>query len=313
MAGDAIDAVLQDPDDGSDDVGPRTADDGGLKGARLRAMLAELQRVYEHLERNNESPRTVIQFMILAFGAALIAAAEVPEALVAVPIFWTIWLLYSRLVDFNTLKLSLYAQYLENELNEALGKPVFFWESRVTQRGNVRPFITVINFGYWAALALVSWIAGVAVLLDQDHYVWVVAFAAAGAVLMATAIRDYQQREMVKDRLHYEIDQGPDAIDRPVVVQTDTLWLLAPALPIIVVALGGAVAISEMTSEPLATWLIGAVIVVVTSSVGTLIVFRSSTVPAVDTGARPESTTVNITRNDGPDVTEGATGDGSVQ
>jgi hypothetical protein len=274
MAGDGISGGLDSDETLSgDSIGTGQE----LGDVRSRVLLLELQRVYEHLERNNEGALRVIQFIILAFGAALIAAAEVPEAFVAVPIFWTVWLLYSRLVNFNTLKLALYARYLEKQVNAALKSPVFFWESRATQRGNVRPFIFDLNYAYWAVLSAASWTGGVAVLLVHDRYVWAVVLASGGIVLMATAIRDYRQRESVIDRLRMEIDQGPRAADRPVVVATDTSHLLFPVAPVIIAIMSGAIAISITTDDPMTTRLTIGLIAVGTIAIGSLIIWRRPT------------------------------------
>ena len=92
---------------------------------KTKMVVSELQRLYDRMDQTNDSTTTVIQFIVLVFGAAALSADKFPAAIVAMPIFWTVWLLYAVLTDHNTLKYAAVAAHLERVVNSRLGVDAF--------------------------------------------------------------------------------------------------------------------------------------------------------------------------------------------
>lgn len=245
--------MTNEPDDGSHHAPVNSPTiDGELDDATkasIDTLTRELQRLYTKLEKNDEGTLSIIQFIVLVFGASIVAADRIPEAVVAVPVFWTVWLMQSRVVDFNTLKLSLYTANIEQQLNSLLQRPYFFWESRMTQRGNQRPMIFNINYAYWAVLNGSAWIAAIAVLVYRNHTFWASALSCAWALLWGAAIRDYRSREQVTEQLRNQLKSGAADIDQPIRLKTDSLRTFIIALALTAAALLSAGA-TELWGEP---------------------------------------------------------------
>jgi hypothetical protein len=233
---------------------PRAEDGSKSDKAVLREVLEpELRRVYERIEANNENTSNVVQYIILVFGVVLVAASQRPAAFAFVPIFWTVWMLHSRVIDFNTLKLSLYGAQLERRLNSCLPEPVFYWESRFTQRGNEHPFIFNLNFGYWGALNGAAWVGGIAVLIYDGLNVWSTMLTCLWVALWAPFLRDVRARDEVMAALKDELAKGAAASTRPIAVPSDSVEAHLPLLAgsAVVIALSGA--ISVWTDDPWTT------------------------------------------------------------
>lgn len=157
-----------------------------------KIMVAELQRLYGRIEGTNDSTTSVIQFIVLVFGAAFLAATKYSEAIVAMPIFWTVWMLYALMTDYNTLKYSVVATHLEGLINDRLAMPVFAWESKMAERTNKRPLLFWANYILWAVLNASAWVIGIVVTFgngyDNFGYLLVALWAAAWGVGIFTTI-----------------------------------------------------------------------------------------------------------------------------
>ncbi len=174
------------------------------------ALVSELQRLYGRLTPtvtgNNMNTVTA-----LAVAAGALAATQAPLAFVAIPIFWSAWLLHALMLDLETLKYGAHARWLEKRAQKLLGVDIFISESRLTLRSQrKRPPVFYASFIYTTLLNLGSWIGAVAILLDRGLTRW--AFLAAGvatavfAVAIWTVIKRPQYAKGYDDRLNQPTD-----------------------------------------------------------------------------------------------------------
>jgi hypothetical protein len=183
-------------------------------------------------------------------------------------------MLHSRIIDFNTLKLSMYAAELERKLNRALGEPVFFWESRYTQRGNVRPIMFDLNFGYWGLLNAASWVGGIIVLIYEELYVASTALACLWVLLWGPFIRDVISRDAVMSALRHEMAKSPRRKPTPITVPSDSIATHIPVLLLALVAVGFSTFIQFGMDEPDAQWIAAGYNLALVLSLGALDLVR---------------------------------------
>lgn len=254
----------------------------------VAALRAELNRVYDRIERHSDNTLNVMQYIILLFGAALLAAQRAPEVLVAVPLFWTVWLLHSVIVDFNTIKFSAYAQHLEGELTLLLGRPVAFWESRIAVRRNARPFIFNVNYAYWALLNGSSWMGGIAALMYTQHFVLATCLGCLWILLWGPAINHYRVRDHIIRRLREDMAKGATpspGTDLPL----NSLSHQVPALAISAVGITCSVTLTLLTDGTITTiattlllcWLIPSLLYLELASTTRIVIVSSSVLKRV--------------------------------
>ena len=94
--------------------------DDGNSSAILAIVAQELTSTETRLEELNRRSLNIIQYSVLLVGVTIIAADKHTEALVALPVFWNIWLLYAINVDHDTAKKVAYVEHLETYANEVL-------------------------------------------------------------------------------------------------------------------------------------------------------------------------------------------------
>lgn len=170
-------------------------DDTHQQDATSAALLAELHRVYGRMTHNDENTTLVIQFIVLVFGAGVVAANVVPEAIVAVPIFWTVWLMHSVVVDVNTLKYSVVAADLEQKANTLLAVPVFCWETSMAERGHKRPLIFNANYVYWGVLNGAGWTLAIVIYVQEGLWYVAIGLAVTWALTWSACIYTSLRRE----------------------------------------------------------------------------------------------------------------------
>jgi hypothetical protein len=135
------------------------------------------------------------------FAGGVVAAEKYRPAFVAVPAFWSVWMLQALMADLDSVKFAVYARWLEQQVNEALGVTVFGWEGRMADRANFRrPLVFQVSYVSWVLLNSGAWGAAVWILFDQKHEVWAwvaiasaVAFFGVGAWTLVTRPR-YERR-----------------------------------------------------------------------------------------------------------------------
>lgn len=167
--------------------------------AQVSALRSELERIYRRIEGQDRSV-DVLQFGVLLFGGSVLAASQYAEAIAALPVFWNVWFLYVVMVDVDTIKLSAYAESLETEINRRLHLPVYGWEARLAQRGDVRPLIYDANYLFYLVLNVVSWSIAIAVFVHEHQYVGAVVLAVLWGLIWGVALRTYAERELIRRR-----------------------------------------------------------------------------------------------------------------
>lgn len=147
------------------------------------ALVAELQRLYARLSLG-ATGGMMNAVTSIAVGAGVIAATQVPESFVAVPLFWTAWLLHAQILDLEALKDGEHARWLEALARNAFGVEIFVSESRLTRRAaRGRPLVFYASFLYTALLNAGSWIAAVVILVHQGRTLSAVVVALVGVLL----------------------------------------------------------------------------------------------------------------------------------
>lgn len=155
---------------------------------RLDVVVAELHRAYDRIETMNDSGTTVAQYVLVIFGAVLVVAEKQHWAVVALPIFWSVWLLYVQMVDFNTLKFALVARRLETEANRIVGQTVFAWENVMASREAKKPIIYYVNYVYWALLNFGSYLVAGYIVYNFYGIGWSILLFVSGLVVSGLSI-----------------------------------------------------------------------------------------------------------------------------
>jgi hypothetical protein len=161
----------------------------------------ELGRVRDRLSASATSTAVVIQFIIVLFAGAIIAAAKYPAAIVVLPLFWSVWLLHALMTDRDTIKVAAYGRALERKINSSLGVELLVWENHLAVQKNRQPIVFRASYVYWALLNLASWALAIGVLIHIGMWPWAIVLGLVGAaiwlvVLVTVKTRDdYAQRQ----------------------------------------------------------------------------------------------------------------------
>ncbi|WP_156036008.1 hypothetical protein [Blastococcus sp. URHD0036] len=131
--------------------------------------IEELKFHHDRQAAGSDVVTTIGQNIFILVGAGLVAATQVQEALVFVPLFWSAWLLHSLQRARDTIKHQVYARTLESLLNEAVKTPILVWSRTLTSGRLSSTPASMANFAYWGLLNLASWIIGIVVLFDHKH------------------------------------------------------------------------------------------------------------------------------------------------
>lgn len=162
--------------------------------------MAELHRLYGRLSPSaTGSAMTAVTS--IAVGAGAIAATQAPEAFIAVPVFWTAWLLHAQILDLEALKDGEHAKWLEELGREAFGVEIFVSESNLTRREQRRrPPVFYASFLYTVLLNVGSWIAAILILVHQDRTGWAyLSGAVATLVVGVVAWTSFRRSDYAKD------------------------------------------------------------------------------------------------------------------
>ena len=162
----------------------------------LTVIANELNSVESRLRDLNSRSVQIIQYSLLLVGAAVIAAQEFREVFVIIPVFWSVWLLYSLTADRDTVKNVVYAEHLEECANQTLelldvsredvlGKRVFGFRLALRGHGsNVmcrdswkKSHIYNASQVCWAIIILASNVLAFAILAQRDWWYWIIALA----------------------------------------------------------------------------------------------------------------------------------------
>jgi hypothetical protein len=95
-------------------------------------LRQEIQRVNALLFEDHTA--SIVQYMAILFAGGALAAARLPEAFIAIPLFWNLWILHMLVKHVSTIKLAAYARHLEVQANSLLPEPVFRYQAALTQR-----------------------------------------------------------------------------------------------------------------------------------------------------------------------------------
>lgn len=169
---------------GSDKQAANPNRPGSIGDAEKAAIVSEVQRLYSRLTPSATST-TMNAASSIAIGAGAIAATQVPEAFVIIPILWTTWLFHSLILDLEALKDSAHLRWLETIANQALDVRILVSETALTRRANRRrPLVFYASFSYTALLAVGTWVAATWILVERERPWW----AAAAGILAAVVI-----------------------------------------------------------------------------------------------------------------------------
>jgi hypothetical protein len=171
------------------------------------AALAELKFHHDRLASGSDAVTTIGHNIFFLVAAGVLAATQIREAIVLVPLFWSAWMLHSLQRSRDSIKHQVYARSLETYINEKLGTPVLLW-NRVLTTGRLSPLITVANFAYWGILNLTAWVAGVVVLAQRGHGWWAVGLATLGATVYAVAVQVVVTNATFEARCQAAVDQA---------------------------------------------------------------------------------------------------------
>jgi hypothetical protein len=200
---DVMDGADDSPDSGGDE---NLASSIGRDGVDLDVAVAELHRVYGRIHAS--SMYNVIQYIAVILAAGILAAGEVREAFVIVPLLWSAWMLYVLMVDRDTAKYALYAAWLEEHLNSRLTYNLFKWETRLSHRHYRRPLIFQVTWVYWGALNIASWVVGCVILeRESGWWPWTYVLMLTAGVIWLTTGWTIVSRERDIERYRALIDQ----------------------------------------------------------------------------------------------------------
>ena len=183
---------LPSADDTAADKGTRgTAGEDDLRHV-LTVVANELNSVEGRLKDFNTRSIHIIQFSLVLVGVAVFAARDYPEVFAIVPIFWSIWLLYSLTVDRDTVKCIVYAEHLEEQANrtldlleisreEALGKRIFgyrlalrgYGSDILSKTGRSRNLIYNASQLFWALIIVSSSVFAIVILQQRGWWYWI--------------------------------------------------------------------------------------------------------------------------------------------
>lgn len=187
---------------------PPTRTDSGCGNAESvrEVALAELKYHRERLASGSEAVASIGNYVFFLVGAGLLAATQLPAAIVVIPLFWSAWLLLALQRAWDSMKHEEHARWLEDRINETLdGAPVVLWNTVSAHRSVGRPLVTLFNFSYWVLLNMVAWVVSVFILV-HEHYVVAAWGAAATCVLVYVAcLIVIGQRERALSRLRQSI------------------------------------------------------------------------------------------------------------
>jgi hypothetical protein len=161
----------------------------------------ELGRIRDRLSSGAASTAVVIQFIIILFAGAIIAAAKYPAAIVVLPLFWSVWLFQVLMTDRDTIRVAAYGRALEKKINSSLGIELLIWENHLAVQKNRQPMIFRASYVYWGLLNLASWALAIGVLVHIGMWPWAIVLGSLGAtiwlvVLVTVKTRDdYAQRQ----------------------------------------------------------------------------------------------------------------------
>lgn len=85
-------------------------------------LFKERQAVHARLAELHGRGMAVVQSMILIIGTGVLAATQEPGAFVIAPIIWSVWLLYAQQIDRESMKYSVYGEWLEKQHDDRLAK-----------------------------------------------------------------------------------------------------------------------------------------------------------------------------------------------
>jgi len=165
---------------------------GALEGSSrddyLTVTLEELKYVRERLGSSSDLTMSIVQFIILLFAGAIVAAVKDVAVLAAVPIFWSVWLLLALVRDRDTVKYAAYAVELEDLINRRLGYRLLAWESAMADRGDRRVLIYEASYILWGVMDLASWVLGVAALVHVGQMGWAVVLLCCGSAIWVVVL-----------------------------------------------------------------------------------------------------------------------------
>lgn len=153
-----------------------------LSEAAREIALEALKFHHDRQAAGSDSVTTIGQNIFILIGAGLIAATQVREALVFIPLFWSAWMLHSLQRSRDSIKHQVYARALEDLINSSLERRVHLWNRALTTEA-LTPPITVANYAYWLILNLSSWVIGVVVLFKGGR-----PWLAAGLIILGLAV-----------------------------------------------------------------------------------------------------------------------------
>lgn len=176
-----------------------------LSDAGRELALEELKFHHERQGAASDVVTTIIQNIFFLIGAGAIAATQVPEAVVVVPIVWAAWLLHSLQRARDSLKHQVYARALEARLNASLPlaeRNLLLW-NRVLTAGKP-PLITTANFVYWLAVNLLAWVIAAVVLFREGWASLAFALIGLGVAVYAASLHAILtngsfERELLKE------------------------------------------------------------------------------------------------------------------
>lgn len=134
--------------------------------------MGELQRLYGRLTPT-ATASNMNAVTTVAVGASALTATQAPLAFIAIPIFWSAWLLHALMLDLETLKDGERARWLEKEARKYLAINIFVSESRLVRRSQRRrPLVFYASFTYTALLNLGSWVSAIVILIYHELEAW---------------------------------------------------------------------------------------------------------------------------------------------
>lgn len=171
----------------------------------LTVALEELKHVRERLASSADLTMSIVQFIILLFAGAIVAAVKDAAVLAAVPIFWSVWMLLALVRDRDTVKYAAYAVELEELINRRVGYRILGWESAMADRGGKRMLVYDASYVLWGIMDLASWVLGVAALVRVGQTGWAIVLLCCGAgiwlVVVWTLCTRGRDAKRAKERL----------------------------------------------------------------------------------------------------------------
>lgn len=155
----------------------------------MDAALEELKFHHDRIASGSDSVTQIAQYNFVLFGAALIAASKVPEVFGIIPLFWGAWLLHTIQRVHDSIKHEVYARFLEERINLALGENLLLWNVALTSKKSSS--VGFSNYFYWMALDVASWITTIVILVRQEHLLATLGFCLAWLTIYGFAIRGF--------------------------------------------------------------------------------------------------------------------------